>query len=108
MFLFRWLKRLIFLAMLAGLAYLASGYVPWHGRPAREHVKAFFQSTQWKEGVKDMRTWAGQLLQIAGKKMEEGVTPSDQKKLDEVFIKDLEKQIQGMASELPTKGRATK
>lgn len=103
MFLWRWFKRLVFLAVLAGVAYIAGGYVQWHGRPARDHILAFFQSTQWKEGVKDFRTWAGQLLQLAGKKIEEGVTPEDQKKLDEVFLKDLQRQFEGKMGESPTK-----
>lgn len=92
MFLWRWFKRLVFLGMLTGVAYVVSGKVMWHGRPVREQVQTFVQSTQWNEGMKDLRSWLGALLQLAGKKMEEGVTPEDQKKLDQIFQKDLQKQ----------------
>ncbi|MBI2346523.1 MAG: hypothetical protein HYV03_06540 [Deltaproteobacteria bacterium] len=101
MFLFRWIKRLIFLTLLAGVAYVAGGYISWHGRPARDQVIGFFRSALWKEGVKDMRVWLGALLQTAGKKIEEGVTPEDQRKLDSLIERDLKQQIESLQTPLP-------
>lgn len=103
MFLWRWFKRLAFFVLFALIAYVASGKVMWHGRPARDHVITFFQSTQWKEGMKDLRMWLGALLQVAGKKIEEGVTAEDQKKLDLIIEQDLQKHIEGMKSEAQPK-----
>lgn len=92
MFLWRWFKRCVVLAILAGGAYVVGGYVDWHGKPARDRVIGFFRSTQWNEGMKDLRTWLGALLQVAGKKIEEGVTPEDQQKLDQLFVEDMQKR----------------
>lgn len=85
MFLWRWFKRLVYFAVFCGLVYIASGYVQWGGEPVRDRVKHFFASTEWQEGQKDLRMWLGAMLQLAGKKIEEGITPADQQKLDAIF-----------------------
>ena len=99
MFLFRWLKRLVFFAILAGGLYVASGYVKIHGEPARAHADRFFKSELWKEGSKDLRTWLASVLKLAGEKVGEGITPEEQHKLNELIKSDLKSQIQGIKSE---------
>lgn len=99
MFLFRWLKRLVFLVILAGGLYAASGYVKIHGEPAKVHADRFFKSELWKEGSKDLRTWLASVLKLAGQKVEEGITPAEQNKLNELIESDLKQQIQGIKSQ---------
>ena len=94
MFLFRWIKNLIVLALLAAALYWASGHFSYQGRTYRDWVTLVYNSPVWQEGSKDFRVWAGQVLQGAGKKLQEGVTPAEQKKLENLIQGDLVKQGQ--------------
>lgn len=96
MFLWRWFKRLVSLAMLAGVLYAASGYIDIHGKPARSYLEGFLRSELWHEGTKDMRTWLAAVLRVASTKIEEGVTPAEQEQLDQLIESDLRKQIEGV------------
>lgn len=108
MFLWRWFKRAVFLTIVLGIAYVVGGFVQWGGQPARDRVIAFFKSAEWNEGVKDLRTWFGALLQLAGKKIEEGVTPADQQKLNAIIEQDLKKQLEQIKTEGAEKLEAIK
>ncbi len=94
MFLWRWFKRMVTLVMMAAILYAASGYINIHGKPARTYVEGFLKSELWQEGTKDMRTWLAAVLRGASTKIEEGVTPQEQKKLDQLIESDLGKQIE--------------
>lgn len=96
MFLWRWFKRGMSLAIFAGVLYAVSGYVDIHGKPARAYVEGFFTSELWQEGTKDMRTWLAAVLRVASTKIEEGVTPAEQEQLDQLIESDLRKQIEGV------------
>lgn len=93
MFLFRWIRKLIFLAILSGVAYYGSSYVNYHGTPVRKLADDFFKSAAWIEGSKDLRTWLAALLRMAGDKVQEGITPQDEKQLRQVIESDLRKQV---------------
>jgi len=45
------------LGLFVAIAYAASGYVRWQGKPVREHATVFFQSNLWKEGTMGERTF---------------------------------------------------
>ncbi|GEM_PF-5111471 len=96
MFLWRWFKKLVFLGVLAVGAYIGSGYVQFEGKPLREQIQQFMASDIYKEGMKDMRMWVAAALQLASKKVEEGVTPADQQKLDSIIKADLKTQIESL------------
>ncbi|MBI2344401.1 MAG: hypothetical protein HYV02_08735 [Deltaproteobacteria bacterium] len=102
MFLWRWFKRLIYLAIFGAILYAASGYIDIHGKPARVYADEFFRSDLWTEGTKDLRTWMAALLRVASKKIEEGVTPEDQEKLNAIIENDLREQIEGVKAERKT------
>ena len=93
MFIFRWIRKLIFLAILAGVAYFGSSYVNYHGTPVRKIADDFLHSKEWIEGSKDLRTWLCALLRMAGDKVQEGITPQDEQKLRQVIESDLRKQV---------------
>lgn len=95
MFLWRWFKKLVSLAVFLGVVYVGSGFVKYEGKPARQYADEFFRSELWHEGVKDFRTWAAQALRLASSKIEEGITPADQQQLNKVIEDDLQKQIEG-------------
>jgi hypothetical protein len=96
MFLWRWFKRAVFLVAIGLVGFAVSGYVDIHGKPARIYAQEFFASELWKEGVKDMRTWAASVLRVASHKIEEGVTPEDQAKLKSIIEGDLRNHIEGV------------
>lgn len=104
MFLWRWCKKLIFLGILAAIAYAVSGYVNFHGRPVRQQAQEFFASSLWREGVKDMRTWVAAVLRLATDKVEEGIEPADQEKLKAVIEEDLEARINAIKSQPKSEG----
>lgn len=89
MFIFRWIKNLISLGFFLAALYIGSGFVNYHGRPLRDQAKTFFASDAWKEGVKDMRTWAAALLRLASTKIEEGISADDAQKLNQVIQNDM-------------------
>ncbi len=88
MFLFRWIKNLILLGMLAVGVWWASGHFKYQGKTYQEWAIQLYRSPTLKEATKDLRMIFGQLLQGAGKKIQEGVTAEDQKKLDAIIQSD--------------------
>lgn len=94
MFLFTWVKRLVFFAMFWGMIYLGSGYVDYHGKPVRSYVDDFFASDLWQEGKTDLLTWAAAVLHFAGDKVQEGITEADMKKLDDLISADMNLEVE--------------
>lgn len=92
MFLFRWIKNLILLAMLVVGVWWASAHFKYQGKTYQEWGIQIYHSPTWQEATKDFRVWIGQFLQGAGKKIEEGVTAEDQKKLNALIQGDVVKQ----------------
>lgn len=92
MFLFRWIKNLILLGMLAVGLWWASGYFKYQGKTYQEWAIQLYRSPSLIEASKDLRIIFGQFLQGAGKKIQEGVTVEDQKKLDAIIQGDLVKR----------------
>jgi hypothetical protein len=101
MFLFRWIKNLILLAMLVVGLWWASGHFKYEGKTYQEWAIQISRSPVWQEASKDFRTWLGQFLQGAGKKIEEGVTADDQKKLDAIIQGDVVKRSASASPEAP-------
>lgn len=102
MFLFRWIKNLILLGMLAVGVWWASGHFKYQGKTYQEWAIQIYHSPTWQEATKDFRVWIGQFLQGAGKKIQEGVTAEDQKKLDAIIQGDVVKRGGAPASSAPT------
>lgn len=92
MFLFRWIKNLILLTMLAVGVWWVSAHFKYQGKTYQEWAIQIYRSPLTQEATKDFRTWIGQFLQGAGKKIQEGVTVEDQKKLEALIQGDVVKQ----------------
>lgn len=97
MFLWRWLKKLLFLIGLGTVIWWGIQFIKANS-PVRQKVDNFKQSSMWQEGVKDMKTWAGELFKGVGQKLEEDVGDDDRKKLDEILRKEL--GVKGQGSEV--------
>ncbi len=95
MFILRFIRRLIYLAIFSGVVYVGSNYVKIEGTPIRKWADDFFHSQAWIEGSKDLRTWVGALLKLAGEKVQEGITPNDEAALRNVIATDVQKQLSG-------------
>lgn len=93
MFIFRFIRRMFYLAIFSGIVFYGSRYVTIEGKSARAWADEFFASAEWKEGSKDLRTWIGALLKLAGDKVQEGITPKDEAALRSVIANDLKQQL---------------
>ena len=90
MFLLRFLKKLLVLALLAfGVYWFASYKV--NGKPLYQTAKGFLASGNYKEGVKDMRVFLGGFLKTMGEQIQEDVTEDERKQLDVVIQKERKK-----------------
>lgn len=84
MFIFRWLKKLLILALLV----LAAIFLMEHtttGQRVKDYFAGFLKSDTFNEGVKDLKVLTGETLKGIGDKIQEGVTPEEQKQLDNIF-----------------------
>lgn len=107
MFIFRWFKKLLIIIGLGTVIYWGVQFVNTNS-PVRERVDKFMQSALWKEGVKDMKSWAGELFQGVGKKIEgEEVTADEKKQLDDILMKEIygnqDKETKRLLNEAKTK-----
>ena len=87
MFLFRWIKNLILLAVFAALVYLAAHY-PVDGKPLYQKLDTVIGS----ERVKDLKHFFGGLLESAGEGLQENVTETERQKLEKEIYKSLKKK----------------
>lgn len=88
MFLFRLLKKLLFLVFFGLLVFWAATY-QIGGVPLYQRAKQFFTSEGFKQGVKDIRLFLGGFLKSLGEEIEENVTEEDQKALDSMIQKKI-------------------
>jgi len=88
MFIFRWIKRLLIVIGLGTVVYWGVQYVQTDS-PIRQKIDNFRQSSVVKEGIKDMKTWAGEALKGAGTKLESDVSEKDRNELDRILQKEL-------------------
>ncbi len=102
MFLFRWIKNLILFGMLALGLWWASAHLKYQGKTYQEWAIQIYHSPTWQEAKKDFRVWFGQFLQGAGKKIQEGMTAEDQKKLDAIIQGDVAKRGGPATPQAPT------
>lgn len=99
MFIFRWLKKLLVLALMV----LAAIFLMEHtstGQKVKNYLMGFVKSDLFNEGVKDLQVLTGETLKGIGDKIQEGVTPEEQKQLDNVFKEKL------LKDKVPTEGMA--
>ncbi len=92
----RFIKWLIFLAIIAGIVLAVTGY-KIKGKTIQEHLAPITESKVVKEGVKDIRSIVGEGLKAAGEAISEDVTDSERKEFEGLIKKELNKgtPIQG-------------
>jgi len=88
MFIFRWIKNIVVFGMVIVALWWASGHFRYQGKTYQEWAIQIYRSPSLQEATKDLRMWVGQLLQASGKKIQEGITADDQKKLDALIRGD--------------------
>lgn len=86
MFLFRWLKKLIVLVLLAfGLVWAAN--YKMNGKPLYRVAVDFVASPDMREGWKDFKMLVGGMLKSLGEEIQEDVTEEDKKELEKMIQK---------------------
>lgn len=93
MFILRGLKKLIYLAILGVLVYLAAHY-PVKGKPLYQVARNTVGVKGFGETLKDLRQLFGGILKSVGEEMQEDVSEQDQKALQNVIEKELKKENQ--------------
>lgn len=91
MFILRGLKKLIYLAILGVLVYLAAHY-PMHGKPLYQAARDTIGTKGFGETLKDLRQLFGGFLKSVGEELQENVSEQDQKALQNVIEKELKKE----------------
>lgn len=86
MFLFRWIKKLFFLAIFALLVWWGANYKV-NGKPLYQVVKDFIGSKNFDEGTKDLKMFFGGFLKSVGEELQENVTEKERKELETLIKK---------------------
>ncbi len=85
------IKWLFFLSVIALIVLWVSGY-KIAGKNISEHVKGIIGAKTYHEGVKDIRSLVGEAIKAVGDAISPEVTPEEQKELENVIKKELEKE----------------
>ncbi|MBT3182464.1 MAG: hypothetical protein HN337_08170 [Deltaproteobacteria bacterium] len=86
----RLIKWLIFLAIIAGIVLAVTGY-KIKEKTIQEHLAPVLQHKMVKEGVKDIRSIVGEGLKAAGEAISEDVTDSERKQFEGLINQELKK-----------------
>lgn len=86
MFLLRWMKKLLILALVVvGFFWVAHYKVD--GKPLYQVVKGFIGSDDFSQGWKDFKMFTGGFLKSLGEEIQEDVTEEDKKELEKMIQK---------------------
>ena len=96
----RLIKWLFFLAIIAGIVLAVTGY-KIKGKTIQEHLAPVLKSRVVKEGVKDIRSIVGEGLKAAGEAISEDVTDSERNEFEGLIKQELKKgrPIEGSAGQ---------
>lgn len=57
--------------------------------PARQKLDDFKKSALWQNAVKDVKAWASDIFEVAGKKLDDEASDDEKKKLDDIIKREL-------------------
>lgn len=86
----RFIKWLFFLAVVAAIALAITGY-KIGGKTIQEHMGPVLKSKLVQEGIRDIRSLVGEGLKAAGEAISEDITDSERKELEGLLHKELSK-----------------
>lgn len=89
MFIFRFIRTILWLIGLGTVIYWGWQYFEPQS-PLRDKVNELKTSPVVKEGVKDLKTYAGEVFKGVGNKLENEVTDEERRQLDELLRKEIE------------------
>lgn len=92
---FRLLWRLIVLIAL-GLLVLWAANFKIAGKPVKQYAADVYHSELVREGIKDISTWVRELVQGVGGKVEEKITESDRKEIEDAIKGELRENVRKM------------
>lgn len=92
MFIFRLIRRVFTLIGIITVIWMGIQYSKTNS-PIHKKIEDLKASSMWKEGVKDFKAMAGEVFTGVGKKINEDVTESDKKKLDDILMKEVTSRV---------------
>ena len=94
MFIFRIIKKLIFLGLFILLVLWGATYKV-DGKTLYQVGKDFIASENFSQSVKDLKMFFGGFLKSVGEQIQEDVTEKDQKALDKIIQKKMKEDEHG-------------
>ena len=98
MFIFKWLFRLVLIAVaIFGVIYVSN--YKWEGKPIKEHVKEAYESGLISEGIKDFKTWITELFNSNQKKIGDRLTNKDMEEIERIIKNELKDNVKKLKEE---------
>lgn len=95
---FKLLKKIIVLILvIAGMLYIMN--YQWKGKTIKQHVIDAYRSGLVTEGVKDLKTWTGDLVNVGKKVTSDNITAKDKEKMENVIKNELRENIMKLKAE---------
>jgi aconitase B len=98
MFIFRWIKTLIFIAIIASITLFVADY-KWHDKTIKEYVTDAYKSGLIAEGYKDIKTWIAEIFKVTQRVANEKLTEKDRTALEAVIKNELKENVLKLKAE---------
>lgn len=91
MFIFRFIRTILWIIGLGTVIYWGWQYFN-EDTGLKQQVQDFRKSPVYKEGMKDLKTWAGEAIKGVGEKLEDDdVTAEERRELDKILEQELKR-----------------
>ncbi|MBI2974105.1 MAG: hypothetical protein HYY43_00695 [Deltaproteobacteria bacterium] len=98
MFIFRWIKSLIFIAVIVSVTLFVADY-KWHDKTIKEHITGAYKSGLISEAYKDIRTWIAEIFKAGQHVASEKLTEKDKTELEAVIKNELKENVLKLKAE---------
>ncbi len=102
MFIFRFIKNIVLLAMVVAATLYVANYKVG-GKTVQEHVTEAYNSGLIAEGVKDLKTWVGDIFKTGQKVAKDNITEKDRAALENLIKNELKDNVTKLKEEAEKK-----
>jgi len=98
MFIFRFIKRLLFVVVIVVVTLYVAGY-EYKGKTVQARFQEARKSGLISEGFKDIKTWILELFRVGNKVAKDQLTENDKKELEDVIKNELKENVEKIKQE---------